>query len=139
MLKGFKHAVSCDCGENIQYCDSLNDAETLENNSNIMGCCDSKLQYKGLQPYYKSILSVPQPQSVIITEGTKKNSTINNLIDIGPKGKITNVQMIPRLKELIDKNDIETVKILKNTYEDVYNKSINRLPKKYKDFLENLN
>lgn len=139
MLKGFKHTVSCNCGENIQYCNDFSEAEMLENNSDVLSCCNSKLQYQGLQPYYESILAVPQPNIVIPIEPANNKDITNNLINAGPKGKVTNVQMIPKLKELIDKNEVEKIKSLRNTYEDVYNKSISRLSKKYKDFLDNLN
>lgn len=66
---------------------------------------------------------------------TPTGNGIPGLIDAGPKGFVTNTQMIPVLKELVDTDKIDKIELLKNTYPDVYEKSIKYLPKKYQDKL----
>lgn len=61
---------------------------------------------------------------------------IPGLIEAGPKGFVTNTQMIPVLKELVDNNQMDKATILKNKYPEVYEKSIKYLPKKYQDKLK---
>jgi hypothetical protein len=95
----------------------------------------------------KTVVVVPTgfvPES--IKEEIKKvetPKTFNNvgdgipgLIEAGPKGFVTNTQMIPVLKELVDINQIDKVTILKDTYPEVFEKSIKYLPKKYQDKLK---
>jgi hypothetical protein len=59
--------------------------------------------------------------------------SIKGLIEAGPKGFVTNTQMIPVLKDLIDANDIKKIELLKNTFPSIFEKSIKYLPKKYQD------
>lgn len=93
----------------------------------------------------KVVAAPPEFVSNNIKEEIKKveTQTINTvgngivgLIESGPKGFVTNTQMIPVLKELVDANQFDKVTILKNTYPDVYEKSIKYLPKKYQDKLK---
>ena len=91
------------------------------------------------------VATPPEFVSNNVKEEIKKveTSTINvvgngiaGLIEAGPKGFVTNTQMIPVLKELVDTNQFDKVTILKNTYPNVYEKSIKYLPKKYRDKLK---
>jgi len=76
----------------------------------------------------------------VINEQSKESVSTGNgipgLIETGPKGFVTNTQMIPVLKELIDNGKMNKVELLKNTYPDVYEKSSKYLPKKYQDKLK---
>lgn len=152
MFKGLKHTVSCDCGESVKYCNNFNEVEIIEGSNETTDCCKSKFHYIGLQAYNESILAAPvhmiikekdtenitkenvdNNQSIKVSIPT--NSGIPGLIEVGPKGIVTNTQMIPVLKELIDKNELNKINILKTTYPETYDKSIKYLPKKYKDAL----
>lgn len=94
----------------------------------------------------KVVVAPPEFVPEVIKEEVKKveaPKTINNvgngipgLIEAGPKGFVTNTQMIPVLKELVDKNDTDHILVLKNTYPDVFEKSVKYLPKKYQDQLK---
>lgn len=97
----------------------------------ISKCCRARITYKGKQykeddnktrqawdgkaQEIKAAMSVAQSQVTT----TKTPLVVPN----GPNGKVTNTQLIPVLKQLLNSNNIEGIKELKNKYPSVFESS----------------
>mgnify|MGYP000868160435 CR=1 FL=1 len=94
-------------------------------------CCKADIVYKGKSykednnktrqafdgkaQEVKAAMSIAQPEVT-----TKKNHIV---VPNGPNGKVTNNTMIPILKELLNSNNMEGIKELKNKYPNVFESS----------------
>ena len=160
MLQGWKHTISCACGETTHMSKDLDKIAHLENTKAT--CCDSILEYRGFLPYHESIVKTPvrqsdvpranvfsmiveEPQTVVKedcklvkTEEIKaeikiENSIINTTTNV-PEIKNNN-QMIVELRKAIDENNKNLIIILQDKYPKYYESSIKYLPKKYQTYI----
>lgn len=107
-------------------------------------CCRARLKYAGMKlvGHARQIQAERQEQSAAIATQTitlpqSLNVANQQVVEIGPRG-VTNKQMIPAMRKALDKNSLEDLNYLKNTYASVFAGSIRYLGNAYAGKLKEL-
>lgn len=109
-------------------------------------CCGASIVYDGKVFYDENGLVKNTKQNKkkhkVVANKTKETKTntisIEKLVQPGPRG-VTNKQMIPSIRKIIEKQSIKEAKSLKNHYPDVFNSSFKYLRKSEKQIIKKWN
>ena len=159
MLRGLKHAMRCTKCDEVKFCEP-NEIESLENKPSE--CCGAPYEYIGAQPFFENIIRGPESvlpkveivsppvmpiveeiikreiieESVAVVQNVQSTLNINDIIPAGIK--VTNLQMIPAIKNALDEDSKEKLSLLKSCFPIVFEGSVRYLSKKYQDKLLHL-
>lgn len=104
-----------------------------KNNTNIFNKFKNKFNL--LEDFFENEYSWNVNSKRPIIEFTEIEKPIDEIIKPGKRG-ITNNQMIPILKKLINENNFGDINVLKKELPNQFSSSLKYLPKKYKNVIE---
>jgi predicted SprT family Zn-dependent metalloprotease len=128
-------AVCSECDKIIkkQYHKGRLNGLIKEDSRYVSNCCKANIIYGGTR-YFED--------DYVKKENNNNEYKINDLIQPNEYGRVTNGEMIPVLKDIIDNNNdktiIDKIKIIKDNYHETYISSLKYIGKKRNNKLSNL-